>query len=100
MVPQDGSVAVGALWYKTILTKSVVCPDYPGVYYDKPDGFLNGTDTSFWAVVLDPAAASGPYSVTVYSATSSEATSTGKLGPGLNMGFSAAMVAAGEQRME
>ncbi|KAE9373753.1 glycoside hydrolase family 71 protein [Stipitochalara longipes BDJ] len=102
MVPQIGAVAAGAMWYKTILTHSVLCPDYPGIYYEKPDGFLNGTDAAFLSVVLNPGTASGPYTVTVYSSTSSAATATAtaKLVPGLNMGVSAATVGAGSQYLE
>jgi len=52
MAPPSGQVAVGALWYKTIL-QSVVCPERDtDKYSQKPNGFNVGSDQLNWAVVL------------------------------------------------
>jgi hypothetical protein len=60
MLPETGKEAVGALWYKTILSTSV-CPTFtsnlysnPGVpdYQNKPDGMSSAFDNLNWAVVL------------------------------------------------
>lgn len=57
MTPPSDKIAVGALWYKTILQSSV-CPENENNQYSKrPDGFDAGSDNLNWMVVLpnDPA---------------------------------------------
>lgn len=97
MAPQDGSLAVGALWYKTILTNSVICPNYAGQYYEKPEGMNASIDELVWSVVLNPSAPNGPYSITTYSAGKTSATLEQNLLPGLNLGYSGDTIASGQQ---
>lgn len=88
MAPPNGQVAVGAMWYKSILTDSIVCgnPDDGNTadYYSPPSGFLNGTNSLYWSIVLDPTAASG-YKVDLY--TGGSLVYTQVLSGGLNHGW-------------
>ncbi|RDW87891.1 hypothetical protein BP5796_03585 [Coleophoma crateriformis] len=99
MAPPSGSVAVGAMWYKTILTESVICPNDGSSqdYYNKPDGFLNGTDALYWAVVLDPTAEPG-YTLDLYSG--GVKVYTAYLSSGLNSGWSPDAISAGSQMIQ
>ena len=52
MAPPSGQIAIGALWYKTIL-QSAVCPEVDDdKYSQKPDGFNIASDQLNWAIVL------------------------------------------------
>lgn len=97
MTPQDGSIAVGALWYKSIITATVLCPNYAGQYYEQPQGFNSSVDELIWSVVLSPSAPNGPYSVTTFSGDKKSATRQQTLTPGLNLGYSGDTVDAGLQ---
>jgi len=68
MVPPNGAPAVGALWYKTILSSST-CPISDNLLYYEyslpADGFNTGKDQLNYAVVIE-AGATG-YSLNAYS---------------------------------
>lgn len=99
MTPQDGSVATGALWYKTIRPFSVVCPSSTDPYFQPPTNFQTGAEELIWSVVLSPAAKAGPYSVTAYSHNELSTPYTTTLKPGLNYGVSNSFPAPGAQSM-
>lgn len=86
MVPPQGEIAVGAMWYKAI-TQSVNCPGA-----DKPDGFDTGSDTLNWAVVVAP----GLEGLAVRGGNPIQVAT---LVPGLNMGQFTGFQ-PGPQRME
>jgi hypothetical protein len=90
MTPADGSVASGAAWYRTELS-TVTCSGA-----SKPGGWDQGNDKLYWAVVLNPSAASG-YTVTVKSGSSTAVTK--KLTAGLNHGGYDGQFATGAQRL-
>lgn len=52
MVPQSPKIAVGSLWYKTILQSSVCPINAKNRYTEKTDGWDAGTDALNWAAVL------------------------------------------------
>jgi len=52
MIPPIGKIAVGAMWYKTILSTSVCPNEGSSNYTKKPDGWETATDSLNWAVVL------------------------------------------------
>lgn len=97
MAPVDGSsLAVGAIWYKTILTSST-CPGAPNAnLYNatRPDGFDTATDTLSYAVVISPEAPS----YTLRAISNGKITIISNLHQGLNYG--SVDVQAGYQRME
>ncbi|KAK2597095.1 hypothetical protein N8I77_012963 [Diaporthe amygdali] len=86
----DGTVAIGAAWYKTILVDSVDCDNDT-----KPEGFDQGTNALHWAVVLDPKAESG-YTLTV----AGDKAQNVPLKAGLNYGSSDDGLKAGAQIIE
>jgi len=56
MSPPSNKIAVGALWYKTMLQDSI-CPEtnknpLTMKYSQKTDGWETGSDSLNWAVVL------------------------------------------------
>ncbi|TAQ88748.1 hypothetical protein B7494_g2922 [Chlorociboria aeruginascens] len=51
MAPPDGSPAIGALWYNSIMQSSV-CPSNGTEYTSPPDGFTTATDQLNWAIVV------------------------------------------------
>jgi hypothetical protein len=89
MAPADGSVAVGAAWYHTILS-SASCSGA------QPAGWAKDDNELYWAVVLNPSAGSG-YTVTVTSGGG--ATTTAALSAGLNYGSGTGGVQAGAQKV-
>ena len=96
MAPVDGSPAVGAIWYKTIM-KSSVCPmaPNPNLYNaTPPDSFDTATDTMSYAIVIPPAAPS--YSLNAVS--NGVVTVIPNLQQGLNYG--SVDIQPGYQRME
>ncbi len=107
MRPTDGSNAVGALWYKTIL-QDATCPgsgpfsNGSDKYYDVPDNFDTGTDTLNWAIVLSPEAAgsgiTAHLAIQVDDVVQSDM-GTFNLGAGLNYG-SVVGAQAGSPRLE
>lgn len=93
MTPPSDKVAVGALWYKTILQSSV-CPEN-GQYTTKPDGFDAGFDNLNWKVVLP----SDPQGMQIRLISNGVILETLTGTAGLNYGASGT-VQAGPQRME
>lgn len=92
--PADGSVAVGAAWYRTILS-DVSCPyDGESKYYSKPEGWDDGANYLYWSVILSPDAPYG-YKVTVSGTEEHEQV----LHAGLNYGYGAGDVKVGAQRV-
>ena len=100
MTTPNEEVAIGALWYKTVL-QSTICPTEPDLisedyeYSVKPDGFETGTDQLNWAVVI-PFSSSG---LSIRAISNGQVISTVQLTAGLNYG-SATGVSEGQQRLE
>lgn len=90
MEPMAGEEVTGALWYTTVLkdTKcqtdglTVTDNDEQAMYFEKPDGMSNSTDTLNFAVVV-PSAGAG-WKVQLFSDGSKVLDA--KLNPGLNYG--------------
>ncbi|KAI9823828.1 MAG: hypothetical protein M1819_001129 [Sarea resinae] len=86
-------LAVGTLWYKTIL-QDVTCPNEgTSLYNNKPDLFTSGEDQLNWAVFVPEQG----YTLRGYS--NGILIGTNDLGPGLNYGAFTG-VQPGQQRME
>ncbi|KAK9369874.1 hypothetical protein V1509DRAFT_638557 [Lipomyces kononenkoae] len=96
MVPADGSLAVGAAWYKPIQVHTIACLfDGTSQYYDRPDGFYNGSDYLYWSVVFN--SDQEGYTVTVVGDGGNIVT---HLHSGLNMGYSSGVVSTGPQMIQ
>jgi len=52
MIPPPGKIAVGAIWYKTILSTSNCPNEGSNKYTEKPEGWETASDSLNWAVVL------------------------------------------------
>lgn len=97
MEPQSDEVAVGAAWYHTIQPYTVICPyDGAGLYYDKPSGFSNGSNSLYYMVVADTGIASG-WKIHITTGTT---TKTVSLNGGINFGYSDGDVAVGAQLIQ
>ncbi|KAH8662391.1 glycosyl hydrolase family 71-domain-containing protein [Xylariales sp. PMI_506] len=94
------TTVMGAIWYKTILVDSIVCPlDGKTLYNDKPSGFENGTNTVYFATVLDPEADPG-YTIKIYTVDGAKVAATIDLDSGLTYGSSGLDLSAGAQYAE
>lgn len=92
MAPADGSDIAGAMWYRTELT-DVECPfDGKAAFYSKPDGFDDTVNYLYWSIILNPSLGSG-YTAVV----SGKEEHTAHLSPGINYGYGAGDIVAGEQ---
>jgi glucan endo-1,3-alpha-glucosidase len=89
MQPPANTLAVGALWYKTIL-QSASCSNVA-----KPQGFDTGTDSLDWAVIIAP----GSSGMQVRTISNGVTLQTAAVSPGLNWG-SPTGVKAGVQTLE
>ena len=99
MTTPNGEVAIGALWYKTVL-QSTQCPivdqSAPEYQYSvKPNGFDSGTDQLNWAVVLPPSASE----MSIRAISGGQILSSVPLQSGLNYG-AATGLQKGQQRLE
>jgi glucan endo-1,3-alpha-glucosidase len=99
MTPQDGSLAVGAAWYRVVDPDSAVCAgEGTDLYFDKPDGFTSGLNALYFAMVINPSAASG-YTV-VIDAGGEVKTWEYPVTPGLNIMYSDLAVLPGAQKVQ
>ena len=95
MTPPGGASVVGAIWYKTILQRTVCPNDGSSLYTQKPNGFDQGADSLNWAIVM-------PLSTVGWTAVAySDNAQIGQwsLGGGLNYG-AFPNLRAGLQRLE
>ncbi|KAH7046817.1 glycosyl hydrolase family 71-domain-containing protein [Macrophomina phaseolina] len=85
MQPQEDKQAVGALWYKPILSNTVCANETSGELHDaKPDGYEVAADVSAWAVVVAADAEADDLTLRGYSG--GEKLGEVALVPGLNFG--------------
>jgi hypothetical protein len=95
MAPPSGQIAVGALWYKTILQSAECAGDATQGYYLKPDGYETGTDSLNWAIVLQ----SGLSGYKVRAISNGATLNTWAVSAGLNHGHVTG-VQAGSQSLQ
>lgn len=99
MTPQDGSLAVGAAWYRVVMPDTAVCSsEGQGKYYDKPDGFTDGLNALYFSMVVNPSIAPG-YTV-VIDAGGEVKTWEYPVTPGLNIMYSDFAVRPGAQKIQ
>lgn len=95
--PSGGPIAVGSMWYKTILQSSVCPVPDSTYYYNKPAGFSTGRDNLNWAIVLASSAAGTGMQIRAVS--NGVVLTTMPATAGLNYG-AAGSVTPGPQRVE
>lgn len=82
-IPPSNTIAVGTLWYKTIL-QNAYCPNNEaGLYGEYPRDFNTSMEALNWAVILSAAATGYKVSATSNGAALEKATA---LQPGANFG--------------
>lgn len=97
MTPPSGTLAVGSMWYKTILQSSVCPVPDSTYYYNKPAGFSTGRDNLNWAIVLAGSATGAGMQLRAVS--NGVVLTTVPVTAGLNYG-AAGPVQPGPQRVE
>ena len=96
MKPPSGKVAIGAIWYNSIMTTSVCPSDLFGSYSEKPTGFETATDWINFAVVMAHGT-SGAYLRCI--SDNKQLSQRISVNPGLNYGHFSG-ISAGHQRVE
>ncbi|KAF9877167.1 hypothetical protein CkaCkLH20_05433 [Colletotrichum karsti] len=98
MTPQNGAVAVGAMWHRPIVDGIVCNSGVDSLYTGKPDGYDDAIrqNQAYWSVVLKPGLANG-YSVVVHAGQDDHTT---VLHDGLNYGNGAGNIQPGQQWIE
>ena len=97
MLPPNGAVVAGAMWYNSILTTSTCPSEASGGYFVKPDGFETARDWLNYAIVLSP----GTEGATLRAYSNGQLLrGTASLSPGGLIYGAFEGVSAGFQRME
>ncbi|KAH0437113.1 hypothetical protein CcaCcLH18_03981 [Colletotrichum camelliae] len=98
MTPQNGAVAVGAMWHRPMTDDAVCNPVVETIYTSRPSGSDDyySRNMAYWSVVLKPGLPSG-YKISIQAG---EKEHTQVLTSGLNYGNGAGNIQAGIQTMK